>query len=326
MNTTTSKTAPVPMPACPAGTSAETLTLWAALRPKLSYLGEAWPAEAVAELDAHAEALAPLLVQELVALAAEPEPVAADPEWALHLIAMHWLAVRRDARAYGPLLAIGALDGHLVMDELLGDVVHQSYGRCLAAVCDGNLAPLRALVENAGASIWVRMAALDGWAVRVLEGQADRAELMAYLADLGEREAAAMKADPNRQADPDELTLLDAVATLAADLSGSEMHDQLRGWFDAGLLNPEFADWEWMQEQMDTAMVEHIREMRDSGRGFPTDLQAELAWWYEPEVDEVDEEAEAPPQLPYIRETPKVGRNDPCPCGSGKKYKKCCGA
>ncbi len=25
------------------------------------------------------------------------------------------------------------------------------------------------------------------------------------------------------------------------------------------------------------------------------------------------------------RDTPKVGRNDPCPCGSGKKYKKCCG-
>ncbi|MGH8021636.1 MAG: YchJ family protein [Opitutaceae bacterium] len=26
------------------------------------------------------------------------------------------------------------------------------------------------------------------------------------------------------------------------------------------------------------------------------------------------------------RETPKIGRNDPCPCGSGKKYKRCCGA
>ncbi|MDW8261257.1 MAG: preprotein translocase subunit SecA [Phycisphaerales bacterium] len=26
-----------------------------------------------------------------------------------------------------------------------------------------------------------------------------------------------------------------------------------------------------------------------------------------------------------VRETPRVGRNDPCPCGSGKKYKKCCG-
>ena len=26
------------------------------------------------------------------------------------------------------------------------------------------------------------------------------------------------------------------------------------------------------------------------------------------------------------RLSPKVGRNDPCPCGSGKKFKKCCGA
>lgn len=29
-------------------------------------------------------------------------------------------------------------------------------------------------------------------------------------------------------------------------------------------------------------------------------------------------------QTPVRRQEPKVGRNDPCPCGSGKKYKKCC--
>lgn len=29
-------------------------------------------------------------------------------------------------------------------------------------------------------------------------------------------------------------------------------------------------------------------------------------------------------QEPFRREAPKVGRNEPCPCGSGKKYKKCC--
>jgi len=31
-------------------------------------------------------------------------------------------------------------------------------------------------------------------------------------------------------------------------------------------------------------------------------------------------------RLPARRDAPKVGRNDPCPCGSGRKYKKCCGA
>lgn len=28
--------------------------------------------------------------------------------------------------------------------------------------------------------------------------------------------------------------------------------------------------------------------------------------------------------MPYMRASAKIGRNDPCPCGSGKKYKKCC--
>jgi preprotein translocase subunit SecA len=33
----------------------------------------------------------------------------------------------------------------------------------------------------------------------------------------------------------------------------------------------------------------------------------------------------AAPKKPVQRKSQKVGRNDPCPCGSGKKYKKCCG-
>jgi uncharacterized protein YecA (UPF0149 family) len=38
---------------------------------------------------------------------------------------------------------------------------------------------------------------------------------------------------------------------------------------------------------------------------------------YEPTfMDEVE--------LPCARSTPKTGRNEPCPCGSGKKHKKCC--
>jgi preprotein translocase subunit SecA len=36
-------------------------------------------------------------------------------------------------------------------------------------------------------------------------------------------------------------------------------------------------------------------------------------------------EAEAARAEPVRRDRPKVGRNDPCPCGSGKKYKKCHG-
>lgn len=37
------------------------------------------------------------------------------------------------------------------------------------------------------------------------------------------------------------------------------------------------------------------------------------------------EDGELIGEQPTVREEPKIGRNDPCPCGSGKKYKKCCG-
>ena len=36
-------------------------------------------------------------------------------------------------------------------------------------------------------------------------------------------------------------------------------------------------------------------------------------------------DGKAPQIEQVVRTAPKVGRNDPCPCGSGKKYKKCCG-
>ena len=44
-----------------------------------------------------------------------------------------------------------------------------------------------------------------------------------------------------------------------------------------------------------------------------------------PDVEQGEAEAAEPPQRPVVRDAPKVGRNDPCPCGSGKKYKQCHG-
>jgi len=44
-----------------------------------------------------------------------------------------------------------------------------------------------------------------------------------------------------------------------------------------------------------------------------------------PIMDLPPPEAPLPQPVQTVRREPKVGRNDPCPCGSGKKYKKCCG-
>ena len=43
-----------------------------------------------------------------------------------------------------------------------------------------------------------------------------------------------------------------------------------------------------------------------------------------PEGKQSEEGAKEPHPETAVHTGPKVGRNDPCPCGSGKKYKKCC--
>ena len=68
-----------------------------------------------------------------------------------------------------------------------------------------------------------------------------------------------------------------------------------------------------VQEKSD---VEAVEEQRRA---------AEVQKKFEHESASATGQTEKPLQEAFKRENPKVGRNDPCPCGSGKKYKQCCG-
>lgn len=58
---------------------------------------------------------------------------------------------------------------------------------------------------------------------------------------------------------------------------------------------------------------------------FALALWSERAWKYEKEMEKVlDKEKQRPRVLALPKGAPKIGRNDPCPCGSEMKFKKCC--
>ena len=100
--------------------------------------------------------------------------------------------------------------------------------------------------------------------------------------------------------------------------------------------------------EMFTGLLEHIKEevigilakvqvareedvqALDAQQQAPREMHfehASVSALEEPENAQVEPEAEPQTQTqqPYVRDTEKVGRNDPCPCGSGKKYKQCHG-
>jgi hypothetical protein len=62
----------------------------------------------------------------------------------------------------------------------------------------------------------------------------------------------------------------------------------------------------------------------------PAEIQRRQQRWLKEDREKEDREQKRfgldnwRPVKTYVRKQPKIGRNDPCPCGSGKKYKKCC--
>ncbi len=73
----------------------------------------------------------------------------------------------------------------------------------------------------------------------------------------------------------------------------------------------------------ETGTVEFVARYRKKENPFEHHEIAEFVredgqWYFK--------DGQAPKPVQSIRQGPKIGRNNPCPCGSGKKYKKCCGA
>lgn len=112
-----------------------------------------------------------------------------------------------------------------------------------------------------------------------------------------------------------------------------ELLEAVRRAYKDGLIDPGFASLEGIERDLRSRP-----EGRRERHYVITDAINEMAWWaaFHPEDSRPRPlpkltAPSAPPEpasydrpLPYVRE-PKIGRNDPCPCGSGKKYKKCCG-
>ncbi len=87
-----------------------------------------------------------------------------------------------------------------------------------------------------------------------------------------------------------------------------------------------FYEFEKMMGQIKWDIVQRIFKMRPDE--YSASAIEEIEKEKEKELAELQlggsgPGAEAP--KPVKRAEPKVGRNDPCPCGSGKKYKQCCG-
>jgi hypothetical protein len=244
-----------------------------------------------------------------------------------HLYAMLLLAQFRETRAYPLVVRFALLPGD-VQYSLSGDFITESLGQVLASVCGGDLAGIQSLIENESADEWARGAALSGLVTLVASGQKSRDEIVSYFAGL-------FGGKLRRQWSH----VWDKLVSCSSDLYPEELLDDIGQAYEEGLVDPGYIGFDDVKRDMAAGRDRILARLSDNPhRRLVSDTVAEMGWWACFREDSANRAKStgqtsvnsglnrAAPLAPIKREAPKIGRNERCPCGSGRKYKKCCGA
>jgi len=282
------------------------------------------PREALLAADAHREALVEPLLLALERGVANPK--CSPGEGMLFSIAGYLLAKWREPRAYPHFIRWLSLPGKSPFD-LGGDTITEDGGRLLASVCGGDLGPIKALILNRDANEFCRGQAVMALAVLAAWQELPHQQVTDYFTWLA-REGL----------EREHSHAWDELAATSADLEALGAFAELRRAYEADLIDPGYIGLEDLDAVEEGPRGHTLADFRERHPRI-TDVAHETAWWQCYRDDPVlktkrdrDRQLIEPllprsdwsPSQPF-RAPPKVGRNDPCPCGSGKKYKKCCG-
>jgi hypothetical protein len=279
--------------------------------------GTVLPRDALKQARDHWPEVGPLLLRELEQAAHGGELT--DRAIYILFFGLFLMAQVRETRAFRPLCALAA-DRERI-ETVLADAITEDLSGFLARTYDGDPAPLRALIENADADEYVRAAALDALALLTLRGRIDRDETGRYLRAL---HATLQPQDTNFVW----VSWQQAVALLGYEDLVPLVEDAFaRGWIDETIMDVS----DFRKDLRDA------RELADPLKSLPVtvadpdrydDIEARMLQFaaFRPKKTAVGpppprwEDADGTVHNPYRG----IGRNDPCPCGSGKKFKKCC--
>jgi hypothetical protein len=271
---------------------------------QLEFNDGTFPRKALREAIAKKEQITPILLQVLEESANSIEDLFEQEDYMAHIYAMFLLAQFRDKRAYPLIVDFFSTPGDTSL-EVTGDVVTEDLDRILASVCGGDVSLIKQLAENEAADEYVRNAALESLVCLVATDQMPREEVLAYYKSL-------FKSNLSKQPSH----FWDGLVSCCTDLYPEEVYPEIKQAFEEDLIDESFIDLDFVDRQLALGKEKILAELQSDRYRLIEDTIKELEWWacFQPPIQ----------QQPIVKKK-KVGRNEPCPCGSGKKYKKCCG-
>lgn len=214
------------------------------------------------------------------------------------------------------------------LDEIFGDVIIETTHRVMAAVFDGDPGPLYDVILDPKADEYIRSRMLEVIAMVTQRGEMPRDEAVRFL------RACYSELEPQ-----DECWVWQGWQSAIALLGLVELKPLVEQAFTRGFISPGWLRYHHFEEDLQQAIDDPVGLPRRSDGEFSLfgDTVEELSTWHCFRPEEPKPKEPKPKEREEVRRgtvlwragTPvnphrNVGRNDPCPCGSGRKFKKCC--
>jgi hypothetical protein len=255
----------------------------------------------------------------ILARAADGEALTEDEEM-LVFRGLYILAAARDTEAWPALLRLLRRPAD-ELDHLLGAAITQSLAQIATGMFDGDAERLFAVIAEPSVESFVRSAPFGAATFLTWEGRIDRDRMRSFLQRFYDE----------RLAEDDEyawIGWLEAIALLGLrDLAPLFHSAWEEGRIDTGVLDREHFEKDLAEAEKHPTDARRFEGFR---LGYLDDAVEALAWTRT--IGRLAEVPSRPPlrdtdwvsNEPFINPMRDIGRNDPCPCGSGKKAKKCC--
>jgi hypothetical protein len=243
----------------------------------------------------------------------------------MHVPALFLLAQFRETKAFPLIMQIASLPGDWP-DKILDNAITESLHKIIASVYNNDLAAIQQIIENPNLCIWSRDAAIRSLLVLVKEKTLERESVIQYFQTLF-----------NLEAFTHHLNAMTSLVNAAHDLYPAELYDSIKFAFKNNQVDKSWKNLQEINSTLSLPKNNALKKYLFNNMDYTLIINAieeiaeELDWRKFFQNDSEDDEEifdsldfDYPQDIPYMREMAKIGRNDPCFCGSGKKYKKCC--
>ncbi len=285
------------------------------------------PVSAIKEARQHRELMIPRLIRVLEETAALVRQ-GKLPQGSAHFFALFLLSEFDAQEALPAILEVISLPSDPV-DFLFGDAITGELHRILAQFAIDHPQVLDSLLSNPEVDQNVRWAAAQAYLFLIREGVLTREEVVRLL---GKHLREAMDRE-----DGETTSIL--ICELA-EYAPEEIWEDIQEAFDRGLVETMLVDLDYLQGRLRMGKEAYKQSFDwEKTLGIPDAIE-ELKDWEcfqekipyqavslpprEPLLEMV--EPQEPPVSSSVQSYRGVRRNEPCPCGSGKKFKRCCGA